>query len=156
MSGDYALNRETDMADVHTKEQRSYNMSRVKGRDTGLELGFRKRLFEKGIRGYRVIVKIPGKPDIAFTKQRLAVFIDGCFWHKCPTCFTPPSSNRDFWERKIDGNALRDKKVNKELGTLGFRVIRFWEHEIRKDMDRCVNKIEKMLLNGRNKLSRKD
>src|SRR3989338_2745460 len=120
------------MTDVHTKEQRSYNMSCVKGRNTKLELDFRRKLFKRGLRGYRVNVKIPGKPDVTFSKYKLAIFIDGCFWHKCSSCFALPNSNKKFWKKKIDGNIIRDKRVNLALIQLGFTVLRFWEHEIKK------------------------
>lgn len=125
------------MVDVHTKEQRSYNMSKVKSKDTKPELVLRKYLFSNGIRGYRLHSDLPGKPDIVFTKYKLAIFIDGCFWHKCPECFKPPSSNIEFWEEKLNSNVLRDEKVNKQLVNMGYKVIRFWEHQIIKDLYKC-------------------
>lgn len=135
------------MADVHTKEQRSYNMSKIKGGDTTPEIILRKFLFSKGIRGYRVNANINGKPDLIFTKQKLAVFVDGCFWHKCPECFIKPKTNKKFWKEKLEGNVKRDKKVNYLLRKGGWKVLRLWEHEIKNNRDSCFRKISKELSN---------
>jgi DNA mismatch endonuclease (patch repair protein) len=133
------------MADVHTREQRSYNMSRVKGKNTGLELKFRKKLFIKGCRGYRLNYKLPGNPDLVFPKKKVSVFIDGCFWHKCPKCFKSPKSNKAFWKSKIEGNVERDKKANASLKKSGWKVIRIWEHDMRKDINKSCQKVIKAL-----------
>ncbi|GAG33124.1 unnamed protein product, partial [marine sediment metagenome] len=103
------------MTDVHTPEQRKYNMSQIRGKNTKPEVKLRKYLFSKGIRGYRLYYKLLGKPDLVFTKQKIVVFVDGCFWHKCPKCFIQPENNKEFWKKKIKGNVERDKKVNKLL-----------------------------------------
>lgn len=121
------------MADVLTKEQRSYNMSMIKGRNTKPEIALRRLLFSKGIKGYRVNYKLTGKPDIVFSVKKVAVFIDGCFWHKCPKCFKKPATNRAFWRKKIDSNIKRDKVVNAELKKKGWKVVRIWEHELRNE-----------------------
>jgi len=128
--------------DVLTKKQRSYCMSRIKSKDTNLEVLFRKYIWSKGLRGYFVKNKIQGKPDLYFPKKRIAVFIDGCFWHKCPKCFIAPKNNARFWKNKIDKNVKRDKQINKLLKTNGIKIIRFWEHEIRKDPAKCFKKIK--------------
>lgn len=133
------------MADRHTKAQRSYNMSRIKSINTSLELKFRKFLFSKGLSGYRANYCLPGKPDIVFTRFKVAIFLDGCFWHKCPKCFKYPSSNKVFWKQKILDNARRDKKINKELSKLGYPVLRFWQHEIKDNPEKCYNKIKQAL-----------
>jgi len=86
-----------------------------------------------------------GKPDIVFPKKKVAVFIDGCFWHKCPKCFKKPATNKVFWMRKIDSNTKRDKVVNADLKKKGWKVIRIWEHEIRKNLNKCYFKIHKEL-----------
>jgi len=134
------------MADVLTKEQRSYNMSMIKGENTKPEIALRKLLFARGLRGYRLHYRLPGKPDIVFPKSRIAIFIDGCFWHKCPKCFVKPVTKRKFWEKKIDSNIKRDKIVNRELKKNKWKVLRIWEHEIknektikRKIIDRIKN-----------------
>jgi DNA mismatch endonuclease (patch repair protein) len=133
------------MSDVLTAEQRRYNMSRIKGQDTIPELKLGKKLFEMGVRGYRLNCKLPGKPDLVFARKRLAVFIDGCFWHKCPVHFVQPETRTEFWINKIDSNVARDAKVNARLEETGWRVLRFWEHEIREDPQKAATKIAKCL-----------
>jgi len=133
------------MVDVLTKKQRSYNMSQIKGRDTKPELSLQKLLFGKGARGYRVHYKLTGKPDIVFPSRKVAIFIDGCFWHKCPKCFIEPETRKEFWLNKISGNVKRDKQVNKILKKDEWKVLRFWEHEVRKDADKVAQKTIKEL-----------
>ena len=129
------------MTDVLTPEQRTYNMSRIRGKNTSPEVKLRKLLWSQGIRGYRIHYNLPGKPDIVFTKKKIAIFIDGCFWHKCPVCFQVPETRKEFWIKKIQSNVERDKKVNEQLKINGWNVIRIWEHEIRKDPEIAVKKI---------------
>jgi len=133
------------MADVLTKEQRSYNMSRIKGKNTKPELLLRKLLFRKGVRGYRIHYRLVGKPDLVFPSKKVVVFIDGCFWHKCPKCFIEPETRKEFWINKIEGNVKRDKEVNKILKKEGWKVLRFWEHEIKTKPDKIVSRIIKEL-----------
>ncbi|MBN1195332.1 MAG: very short patch repair endonuclease [Methanomicrobiaceae archaeon] len=133
------------MVDVLTKEQRKYNMSRIRGKDTSPELKIRKMLYTRGIQGYRVHYKLPGKPDIVFIKKRIAIFIDGCFWHKCPECFQEPQTRKEFWMNKIDANVKRDHDVNQKLETDGWKVLRFWEHRVRKDPESVVAEIVRIL-----------
>lgn len=133
------------MVDVLTKEQRSYNMSQIKGKNTKTELLLRKCLSSDGIKGYRIHSRLLGKPDIVFTKYKLAVFIDGCFWHKCPKCFIQPENNKKFWENKIEGNMKRDKKINKSLKREGWHVIRIWEHLLRKTPNKAYKKVLRIL-----------
>ena|ERR1035437_10943544 len=126
------------MADVHTKEQRSYNMSRIRGSNTKPEIALRKRLWKKGYR-YRLKNRdIPGNPDISFRTMKIAVFVDGCFWHKCPDHFVQPENNRSFWLEKILSNVKRDTKVNRILSDQGWTVLRFWEHDIKKNISEVV------------------
>lgn len=133
------------MTDVLTPEQRKYNMSRIRAKDTSPELKLRRLLWENGIRGYRIHYNLPGKPDIVFTKKKTVIFVDGCFWHKCPECFSEPATRKDFWMKKINSNVDRDKHVNKELERQGWKVIRIWEHEIRKEPEVVVEKIRDLL-----------
>ena len=133
------------MADVLTPEQRAYNMSRIRGKDTSPELKLRKILSAEGIRGYRIHYDLPGKPDIVFTKKKIAIFIDGCFWHKCPVCFQEPETRKEFWMKKIRSNIERDKKVDGQLTNDGWTVIRIWEHEIKKEPEKVVKKIIALL-----------
>ena len=129
------------MTDVLTPEQRRKNMSRIRGKNTSPEMKLRKMLWESGIRGYRVHYKLPGKPDIVFTRKKVVVFVDGCFWHKCPVCFRPPETNAEFWNEKLQKNVERDLKVTKELEDLGWTVLRFWEHEVKKTPEDVVARI---------------
>jgi len=118
------------MADVHTKRQRSYNMSKIGGFGTKPELKLKK--FMK-LLGFSYHPKsIIGNPDFADRKNKIAVFVDGCFWHKCPKHYIAPKNNGIFWSNKIKTNTKRDKKVNFELKKEGWRVIRIWEHSLRK------------------------
>jgi DNA mismatch endonuclease (patch repair protein) len=117
------------MADNLTKQRRSYNMSRIRSRDTKPELiikPFMRKL------GFAYQPKMYGHPDFADKKTKTVVFIDGCFWHGCPKHFIMPKSNIDYWRKKISRNALRDKKVNMLYKNKGWKVVRIWEHEITK------------------------
>lgn len=138
------------MADVLTPEQRAYNMSMIRGKNTGPEVKLRKMLWTEGIRGYRIHYNLPGKPDITFTKKKIAIFIDGCFWHKCPICFQEPETRKEFWMEKIQSNVGRDKKINEQLKNDGWTVIRIWEHEIRKEPENAVKKITDSLEKANN------
>ena len=126
------------MADYNTKKQRSYNMSRIKSSKTKPEL-----ILKDALRGryLRYQPKIYGKPDFASKKNKTVIFVDGCFWHKCPKCYREPKTNKDFWLPKIERNVERDKKVTKKLKSEGWDVIRIWEHEIKKNPKTCVEKI---------------
>lgn len=120
-------------------------MSRIKSRDTKPEMSFRKYIWEKGVRGYRLHVKLKGKPDLYFPRTKVAVFIDGCFWHQCPECFKKPVTNKKFWSRKLRENIERDLATDIELCDNGIKVLRLWEHEIRKIPGRAYNKLKKLL-----------
>jgi DNA mismatch endonuclease (patch repair protein) len=110
----------------------SSRMSRQRRRDTGPEIAVRRALFRQGLR-YRLCRPVPGMPrcsiDIAFPRQRVAVFIDGCFWHRCPEHGTRPHSNSAWWSTKLDANAARDRRVNEALEAEGWAVYRAWEHD---------------------------
>lgn len=131
--------------DVMTSEQRSRCMARIKGSDTKPELLLRKALWAKGLR-YRLKYKVrgrflEGRPDLVFPGRKLAVFVDGCFWHGCPKHATKPKKNADFWAKKLDRNVERDKEVNEILRQQGWQVVRVWEHEVRRDLSTVVKKI---------------
>lgn len=130
------------MTDVHTKEQRSRNMSAVKARgNKTTELVFLELLKTNKITGWRRhYKKIYGTPDFAFPKQKVAVFIDGCFWHGCK-CSHLPKTNRAFWKKKIRANKERDKKTNREVQKTGWTVLRVWEHELKNRPDRSIKKL---------------
>lgn len=107
-------------------------MRRVRAKDTSCEVRFRKRLFARGLR-YRLHANLPGRPDIVFPAARVAVFVDGCFWHRCAEHCRIPATNRAYWERKIARNRERDAEADAALRAMGWRPIRIWEHEVRSD-----------------------
>jgi DNA mismatch endonuclease (patch repair protein) len=135
------------MPDVFTKSKRSAVMSRIRGggnKDTELRLIAIFRAHD--ITGWRRNSKLPGKPDFVFITRRLAVFVDGCYWHGCPKHYTRPKSNRAFWDAKIARNRQRDREVNRLLKGRGWRVLRIWEHALgRKNEGRTVARIERAL-----------
>ncbi len=126
-----------------TSEAVSRTMKANRGKDTRPELALRGALWNAGIRGYRVHLKgIPGRPDIAFPATRLALFVHGCFWHRCPRCDLPlPKSNTEFWRRKFELNKERDERKRRALEELGWTVQVFWECELKEEPDRCTRKV---------------
>jgi|SRR3989338_660054 len=127
------------MPDAFSKKKRSQIMSKIKSRETKLELNFKELLV--GLR-FRYQLKVIGRPDFASKKLKTAIFIDSCFWHKCPKHFRQPNSNKSYWKPKINGNVKRANEVNKLLKKEGWRVIRFWEHEVMKNPKKCVDKVK--------------
>jgi DNA mismatch endonuclease (patch repair protein) len=129
------------VTDRITTEARSENMRRIRSADTKPEIALRRALHSQGMR-YRVAPRnLPGRPDIAFTKDRFAVFVHGCFWHRhnCRNSVVP-KTNREFWEKKFDSNIARDKRVVDSLTALGWRVCVVWECAIRScDEQRIEN-----------------
>ena len=125
------------MTDNLSPEDRKRTMRAVKSNSTGPERRLRSMLAGLGIHGWRMnYVSVPGKPDVAFPDNKLALFVDGCFWHQCPICNRPlPSSNQEYWRRKIHSNVERDQRYNEELMAAGWRVLRVWEHELKKSAD---------------------
>jgi DNA mismatch endonuclease, patch repair protein len=109
-------------------------MSRIRGRNTRPELRLRKALWALGLR-YTLESRLPGKPDLVFPRYRTVLFLDGCFWHLCGKHAVLPQSNSDFWRNKLQENVARDRRVNRELRSLGWRVIRVWEHEVGPSLD---------------------
>ena len=128
-----------------TPGQRSYCMSQVRNRDTDLESLVRSRLFRRGWRFRKHISSLPGTPDIVFGRQRIAVFIDGDFWHgyRFPRW---EKSLPEFWATKIQKNIRRDRKNFATLRRMSWQVIRIWQHEIKQDLDGSVERIEKLLM----------
>ncbi len=126
------------MADVKTPEERSRNMAAIKGKDTKPEMIVRKYLFSRGLRFRVQVRKLPGTPDIVLPKYRTAIFVNGCFWHGHEECkyFRLPKSNVEFWAEKIEYNVARDVRNEAELKSLGWRVFRVWECEIKTALQR--------------------
>ena len=83
--------------------------------------------------GWRRHLPLPGKPDFVFRSERVAIFVDGCFWHGCPQCYRLPEDNRPYWKAKVDGNRQRDQRANRRLRANGWTVLRFWEHALETD-----------------------
>ncbi len=130
-----------------TPEQIHYNMSRIRSKDTGIELALRRELWSRGIRYRKNVKGIEGKPDIAFIGKRVAVFCDSEFWHgyEWETNREKIRSNRDFWYPKIERNMERDREVDRILTEQGWVVLRFWGFEIKKDVKGCADRIESVL-----------
>lgn len=132
--------------DVMTKEQRSRNMSFIKGKDTKIELVLRKVLWDRGIRYRKNYKELPGKPDIVLTKYKIAIFCDGEFFHRKDwdelKVRLGKSNNGEYWIRKIERNRERDYENDKKLMFLGYTVLRFWGKEILKNTDECVRTVE--------------
>lgn len=127
----------------YTTKKRSKMMGKIRGTNTKPEILFRKALWKKNVR-FRVNSKnLPGKPDISIKKYRLAIFVDGEFWHgyNWKERKTTIKSNREFWIPKINRNIQRDREVNLQLQDSGYTVFRFWSNEIKEDLDKCVNDI---------------
>ena len=120
-------------------------MSRIRGKNTGPEVSLRKALWAAGIRGYRIHKKSVRNADIAFMRKRIAIFVDGCFWHGCPEHGTSPKNNAGFWEKKIKGTMERDQRTTAALEQEGWTVLRFWEHSIRSGLGAVVEQIQTVL-----------
>lgn len=135
------------MADNHSKEVRSMNMSHIRSKNSKPEELVRKYLFSKGFRYRKNVKTLPGCPDIVLPKYKTVIFVNGCFWHKhdCPR-FVWPSSNEDYWRPKIMGNVERDKRNIAELQQLGWNVLTVWECELKKKViDATLDQLEKRL-----------
>ena len=151
------------MPDVFNTAKRSEVMSRIRGKgNTTTELGLSAAFRRAGITGWRrhVVLKLKlmcncggadrrqkalvVKPDFIFRRAKLAVFVDGCFWHQCPLHSTMPVNNRKFWEQKLRRNVERDKAANKALKSLGWEVLRFWEHDL-KQADHIANRLKRRI-----------
>ena len=121
--------------DNHTKEVRSYNMSRIRSANSKPEEIVRKYLFSKGLRFRKNVKKLPGKPDVVLPKYKTVVFVNGCFWHGHQGCryFVMPKSNTEYWHEKINRNIERDMSVYKQLSELGWNIMIVWECDLKKD-----------------------
>lgn len=138
------------MADIFTKEKRSEIMSKIRGKDTKVELLFRKALSAKVYpKGYRYRLhyrKIPGSPDVVFVNRKIAIFIDGDFWHgRGYGKEGGMKLRKKFWRDKIETNIRRDRRVNRQLKKLGWTVLRFWETDVRKNREKSVEKVMEWL-----------
>lgn len=128
------------MADSLSKEKRSWNMSKIRGKDTAIEVRVRKYLFSKGFR-YRKNVKIlPGKPDIVLPKYKTVIFVHGCFWHRHKGCknATTPKTRTDFWNEKFCKNVENDQLHTRQLTEMGWNILVLWECEIEKRFEETM------------------
>ena len=128
------------MADNLTKEQRKKCMSNIKSKWTAQESKIHNFLKGNKIK-HKMHPKITGNPDILLKDTNTAVFLQGCFWHKCPKCYKEPKSRKDYWLPKIQNNVKRDRKNGKILKGGEFNVLKIWEHEVKKDFKRALDKI---------------
>ena len=121
------------MPDIYSKQKRSAVMAAVRSKGNKTTEQVLVALFRRsGVKGWRRHVQMKGHPDFTFRRERLVVFVGGCFWHGCPKHSSVPLNNRDFWLKKLNGNADRDRRVTKGLEAGGWRVIRIWEHDLRQ------------------------
>lgn len=135
------------MTDRISKEHRSWNMSRIRGKDTTPELRVRKLLHRAGYRFRLHTPDLPGKPDIVLKKYETAIFVHGCFWHRhkgCPGA-TTPKTRTDFWLNKFDSTVKRDRQKQRLLEEMGWKVITVWECELESDADHVVEFIKEQL-----------
>ena len=135
------------MSDKLTPEKRSWNMSRIKGKDTKIEVEVRKYLFSKGYRFRKNDKRYPGKPDIVLPKYHVAIFVHGCFWHRHEGCkdATTPKTRTEFWLEKFDKNVKNDQIKQEKLRELGWKVIVIWECELKRSFQETMYKVEKEL-----------
>jgi DNA mismatch endonuclease (patch repair protein) len=135
------------MADILSARGRSERMSRIRGHgNKNTEQALARFLRRYRITGWRRNQQVFGKPDFVFPKLKLAVFVDGCFWHSCPKHSHIPNSNQAFWREKFSRNKSRDRLVTRTLRAKGWHVLRIWEHELtRKNESRCVSRIQRIL-----------
>ncbi len=139
------------MTDVFTKAKRSEVMSRIRGRgNKDTELALIALLRHAHITGWRRNQTLFGKPDFTFRRERLVIFVDGCFWHCCPKHSSLPENNRDFWQKKMDANRQRDQLVTRTLKKSGWQVLRIWEHDL-KQPNRVLQRVLNALSKSKNR-----
>jgi DNA mismatch endonuclease (patch repair protein) len=133
------------MTDIWSKQKRSEVMSLIRSRgNKATELRLIEIFREYGITGWRRNQPLLGKPDFTFRRERVVVFVDGCFWHGCPKCFKRPKSNQVFWDTKIANNRKRDRHVSREFRRLGWQVVRVWQHQL-KTPARVAGRVKRIL-----------
>ena len=138
------------MADTISKDRRSWNMSRIRGKDTKIEVRVRKYLFAQGFRYRKNVKDLPGKPDIVLPKYKTVIFVHGCYWHRhqgCKNC-TTPSTNRDFWLKKFQANVDNDQKHKSQLEAAGWQVLVLWECEVEKHFDSLMLSVVNTIRNN--------
>jgi DNA mismatch endonuclease (patch repair protein) len=127
--------------DTVSKKKRSEIMSAIRSKDTKLEIGFRKALWKAGLRYRKNPKNYFGKPDVVFKKNKTVIFIDSCFWHGCKKHYRIPATRKEYWKNKIERNKQRDKEVSGFYKKAGWKIIRVWEHELKRGKMEIVYKI---------------
>lgn len=120
-------------------------MQSIRATDTKMETQFRSELYRRGLRYRTNYAQLVGKPDIVFVSRKVVIFLDSCFWHQCPLHANMPKVNRRYWIPKFTRNKRRDLEVNAELRKEGWYVIRFWEHQLKNNLDKCIQRVESTL-----------
>ena len=131
------------MPDKFSRKTRSAIMSRIRSKNTSLETNFRKLLWKNGLGRYRIHYNLPGKPDIVYVSKKVVIFLDGDFWHGYNWKKLGKIPPKAYWRGKIQKNIDRARKYNRELKKEGWKVLRFWEHEIKQDSQKCIKKVKR-------------
>ncbi|MFA5842336.1 MAG: very short patch repair endonuclease [Candidatus Gracilibacteria bacterium] len=127
--------------DIFSKEKRSDIMSKVKNKGSKIEILLQKALWKEGFRYRKNSTKYFGKPDIVLPKHKVVIFVDSCFWHKCPKHYAAPATRKRFWDKKIGGNKIRDLQVTKYYKKNDWEIIRIWEHALETNLEKTLNGI---------------
>lgn len=133
------------MADKISKEDRSKNMRAVRSKNTLMENKVSTELWKRGYRFRRNVKDLEGKPDIAIKKYKVAIFLDSCFWHGCSIHGEIPKTNVEFWTKKINRNKQRDLEVDRYYQNLGWKTLRIWEHDVKKDFNSVIEEISEFI-----------
>ena len=138
------------MADSLTKEKRSWNMSKIRGKDTKIEIKVRKFLFSRGFRFRKNVVTLPGKPDVVLPRYNTVIFIHGCFWHRHPGCkySYKPKTNVEFWKKKFAENVANDERNRLALETSGWTVIILWECDIKRRFELIMDELVQQIISS--------
>ena len=140
------------MSDSISPEHRSWNMSRIRNKDTKIEVWVRRYLFSKGYRFRKNDKRYPGKPDVVLPKYKTVIFVNGCFWHQHSGCknATMPKSNTDFWKEKLGKNVDNDHKHQEQLREMGWNVVVLWECELEKEFEATMDRVVALLSEEKN------
>lgn len=134
------------MADIWSKEKRSEVMAAIRGRgNRSTEMRMIVLFRAHGVTGWRRHQAFPGRPDFVFRSEKVAIFVDGCFWHGCPRCYSAPATRKAFWKAKLEGNRRRDRRVSRQLRAAGWSVLRIWECSLRKRPEATIRRVIRTL-----------
>lgn len=134
------------MTDIFSKKKRSEIMSKVRSKDSKIEIEFRKKLWGAGFRYRKNASKYFGKPDLVLRKYKTVIFIDSCFWHGCKKHGSTPQTRKKFWEAKIERNKQRDKEVSKHYKKNGWKIFRIWEHKIKASPEKIIEEMGMLMI----------